>query len=35
MYKKLKVSYNTFLRTSDKTHHYPGVQKIRKKMADK
>lgn len=35
MYKKLKVSYNTFLRTSDKTNHYPGVQKIRKKMADK
>ncbi|MCK9467155.1 MAG: methionine--tRNA ligase [Candidatus Absconditabacterales bacterium] len=35
MYSKLNISYNTFVRTSDQKKHYPGVQKIRQKMADK
>jgi methionyl-tRNA synthetase len=35
MYDKLDISYNTFIRTSDKINHYPGVQKIWEKMATK
>jgi len=32
LYKKLNISYNTFLRTSDKVNHYPGAQRLWKKL---
>lgn len=35
MYDRLDITYNTFLRTSDKINHYPWVQKIWQKMAEK
>lgn len=35
MYDDLDISYNTFIRTSDKTNHYPGVQEIWNKMTAK
>lgn len=35
MYEKLDISYNTFLRTSDKVKHYPWVKKIWTKMTEK
>lgn len=35
MYNKLDITYDTFLRTSDKIKHYPWVQKIWQKMAEK
>ncbi|MCX6822830.1 MAG: methionine--tRNA ligase [candidate division SR1 bacterium] len=34
LYAKLLVSYDTFLRTSDKKAHYPGAQKLRTKLVE-
>lgn len=34
LYKLLNVSYDNFIRTSDKVQHYPGVQKLWKKLAE-
>ena len=34
LYEKLSVSYDTFLRTSDKEIHYPGAQKLWNKLVE-
>lgn len=34
MYTALSVSYDTFLRTSDREAHYPGAQKFRNKLVE-
>jgi methionyl-tRNA synthetase len=34
LYKKLNISYNTFIRTSDKEKHYKGAQNLWKKLIE-
>lgn len=34
LYKKLNINYDTFIRTSDKVNHYPGAQKLWKKLIE-